>query len=118
MTENIEDTDCIDTQALDATIAPAATKADRQDLVYYLERLFVGAYQPGTTLRYHDYELTHTTEGVWSVQHRDDANPIDVLNPDAFRSATELHAYLDDLAEFAPDSREEWCAHRAGGDGQ
>ncbi|MFC7079279.1 hypothetical protein [Halorussus caseinilyticus] len=119
MSDNIEDTtDSTANKALDATIAPAATKADKQDIVYYLERLFVGAYPPGTTLQYYDYELTHTTEGVWSVQHRDDANPIDVLNPDAFRSATELQAYLDALADYAPDDRDDWYAHRAGGDGQ
>ncbi|MFC7079206.1 hypothetical protein [Halorussus caseinilyticus] len=119
MTKNTNDTtDSTANEALDTTIAPAKTKADKQDIVYYLERLFVGAYPPGTTLRYYDYELIHTSEGVWSVRHIKDANPIDVLNPDAFRSATELQAYLEDLAEFAPDSREDWYAHRAGGDGQ
>ncbi|MFC7079288.1 hypothetical protein [Halorussus caseinilyticus] len=115
---NTDDTDCTDTQALDTTIAPTKTKADRQDIVYYLERLFVGAYQPGTTLQYHDYELTHTTEGVWTVHHCDGANPIDVLNVTAFHSATELQAYLDALADYAPEDRDDWQTHRAGGDGQ
>ncbi|MFC7079165.1 hypothetical protein [Halorussus caseinilyticus] len=115
MTDNTNATESTASKSLDTTIAPATTKADKQDTIYYLERLFVGAYPPGTTLQYHDYELTHTSEGVWSVHHRDDANPIDVLNVAAFRSATELQAYLDDLANHAPDSREEWRTHRTRG---
>lgn len=114
--KNTDATDArIDIEVPDKTIKLTTDDHDEQSAVYYFEHLFAGAYPVGTVLEYHEFELRHTINNVWTVRHEDDPTPIDILNLAGFQSATELHAYLDDLAALNPDTRNEWRAHRTGG---
>jgi hypothetical protein len=77
-----------------------------------------GAYDHGTVLRYHGYDLCHLgeSENVWRVEHAarnargtDSDDPmIDVVNLGSVRSLGVLEAYLSALAEHTPRTRAEW----------
>lgn len=84
-----------------------------ESILDYLEPMFANAYSSGTTLQYQEFELTHTTNGVWIVQHVEETTPLDIVNIHGFQTASQLHGYLKDLSAFNPRSREEWQTHRA-----
>lgn len=91
--------------------APPAT-------IHFLEEMLRGAYDHGTVLRYHDYDLCHLgeTENVGRVERVGSASPsgdtdgpvIDVVNLGSVQSLGALEAYLSALAEHTPKTRAEW----------
>jgi hypothetical protein len=85
---------------------------------HFLEEMLRGAYDHGTVLRYHEYDLCHLgeNENVWRVEHVGSASPsddtddtmIDVVNLGSVQSLFVLESYLSALAEHTPETRAEW----------
>jgi hypothetical protein len=110
----------------DNRIAPRDTTPTTS---HFLEEMLRGAYDHGTVLRYHDYDLSlvGSDQNVWRVDpapHTDrdattaaptdsetttrDDTPIEVLNLADFRSITTLGRWLRRLADRRPTTRAEW----------
>lgn len=74
--------------------------APRDDtrLDHFLEEILRDAYDPGTVLRYHDYDLSHLGAGVslWRVSHVD-GDRVTAFVPGAFRDTRALRAYLEEV---------------------
>lgn len=83
------------------------------DRIDFLREMLQGSYAAGATLEYHGFELhCHHEEGgarVWSIYNPDGVF-IETVNLEAFRTVTELEAFLDKLVAYEPADRMGWKA--------
>lgn len=84
--------------------------------VDFLQEMFTGAYGYLAIVQYYGFKLEchHYEEGprVWNVYTADEEQYIETLNLEAFRTVTDLEAFLDELVDVDPDDREEWVSQR------
>ena len=99
--ERIENHDCpLDVDDVFEFIAP---REDGTRAVKVLSEMLAHVHTHATWLGYYDLRLYKIgfaeADNVWDVHTTTSRRPIEVLNCGAFRSASELQDYLDDLRE-------------------
>lgn len=99
---------------------PTDVIAPRKDVPYethaFIGQMLEGAYPYGVVLKYHGLRLySHVDDdhrqNVWEI-YTDDGDLIEVLNLDAFRTATALKHLLDEIVAYDPSDRSEWVSSR------
>lgn len=94
---------------------PTDIIAPRDDIPYdtadFLKEMFQEAYLPNTVLKYHGLQLhsQHYEGGIpiWDI-YTEDAKYIETVNLTAFRTATDVEEFLDEIVTCDPDNRKEW----------
>lgn len=97
----------------DETLAPTPPG---ESIATMLGAMFAGEFDTGYVLAYHDLHLRHATlpgpgrGNVWEVYVLSNREPVEVLNLAGFRSASDLHAELQEIQADAPSCYSEQVA--------